>query len=146
MKRVCLLLLALLLLAACARPVQAPATASHGPPATDAWTQATWEERHDTMTFLVLPEMAKMFQRFENKPYPDLACVSCHGADAEKIGYRMPAGPPLDPSHLPRKDSPDAREARLAAFMADEVTPSLAEMLGKNDVGCFSCHTKRPRP
>jgi hypothetical protein len=106
----------------------------------------SWEDRHDTMTFLVLPQMARAFQRFEGKPYPDLTCLSCHGENAEKILYRMPNGPALDPAHLPRRDSSDPHEAGLAAFMIDEVMPSLAEMLGKPDVGCFSCHVARDSP
>jgi hypothetical protein len=121
--------------------LRAPATARA--PTSDGWSRATWEERHDAMTFLVLPTMARSFQRFEGKPYPELTCISCHGEQAENVQYRMPGGPPLDPAHLPRKDSPDPREAKLAAFMIDEVTPSLAEMLGKRDIGCFSCHTKK---
>lgn len=98
------------------------------------------------MTFLVLPEMARAFQRFEGKPYPDLTCLSCHGENAEKIQYRMPNGPPLDPARLPRRESPDPREAKLAAFMLDEVTRSMAEMLGKADVDCFTCHVSKAGP
>jgi hypothetical protein len=138
-----LLLLVALVLVACTpqpRPPTIPNTAS------DEWSHASWEDRHDTMTFLVLPTMARSFQRFEGKPYPALTCMSCHGEQAERLQYRMPGGPPLDPAHLPRKDSSDAHEAKLAAFMIDEVTPSLAEMLGKSAVGCFTCHTKKANP
>jgi len=106
----------------------------------------SWEDRHDTMTFLVLPQMARAFQRFEGKPYPDLTCLSCHGENAEDVRYRMPNGPALDPKRLPGKDSPDPHVAKIAAFMIDEVTPSLAEMLEKPDVGCFTCHVSKGAP
>ena len=98
------------------------------------------------MTFLVLPTVARLFQQFDGRPYPDLTCRSCHGEQAESVKYRMPAGPPLDPLHLPRRDSPDPREANLVAFMSDSLTPSVNEMLGRNDVGCFTCHTKKGVP
>jgi len=121
----------------------APSPSAPPAPSSDAWARASWEERHDTMTFLVLPQMARAFQRFEGKTYPELTCLSCHGPRAEEMQYRMPGGPPLDPAHLPRKDSPDPREAKLATFMTDEVTPSLARMLERRDVGCFTCHTEK---
>jgi hypothetical protein len=130
-------------LAACGRlpPSQSKAPASPAARSEDEWSKTSWEDRHDTMTWLVLPSMARLFWRFEGKPYPDLTCFSCHGEDAETVAYRMPhALPPLDPAHMPRRDSPDPGEAKIAAFMEDEVTPELTEMLGKADVSCFTCH------
>ena len=95
------------------------------------------------MTWVVLPNMARLFQHFENKPYPDLSCFTCHGMDAERVAYRMPrALSPLDPAHLPGEKSPDPRVARVAVFMENEVTPTFAEMLGKPDVSCFTCHPR----
>ena len=111
----------------------------------------SWEERHDLMTFLVLPNMARLFQGFEGKPDPDLTCRSCHGADAEEVRYKMPHGlTPLDPGRLPSPSSPDPKQARIARFMAEEVTPRMAAMLGLEPYdsrtgqgfGCFGCHPR----
>ncbi len=49
--------------------------------APEAWSPLTWEERHDVMTFVVLPNMGRLFQEFRETEYPDLTCDSCHGKD-----------------------------------------------------------------
>jgi hypothetical protein len=112
----------------------------------------TWEERHDTMTFDVLPTVASMFQRFEGSSAPSMTCRTCHGADAETVGYAMPRGlPPLDPKNMPRADSPNREEARIVKFMTDEVTPRMADLLGvdpydpktRTGFGCFGCHASK---
>jgi hypothetical protein len=112
----------------------------------------TWEERHDAMTFLVLPNMARLFERFEGTPYPTLTCRSCHGDDAEAVQYRMPHGlPALDPDHLPGAGDADPRTARLARFMIEEVTPQMADLVGVplqdgrtgGGFSCFNCHPAR---
>lgn len=130
--------------------------AAHAPPAPraaepvrDPWSETSWEDRHDTMTFAVLPNMARLFQRFRGTRDPDLTCRSCHGADAEAVRYEMPHGlGPLDPAHLPDRNSVDPKEARMARFMADEVTPAMADLIGMplydprtgRGFGCFDCH------
>ncbi len=134
-----------------APPAKAPAAASSVSANDDAWRDLTWEERHDVMTFTVLPNMGRLFQTFRHTASPDLACTTCHGQDAEDVAYRMPHGlPPLDPAHLPDERSRDPRVARTAVFMRDEVTPKMADLLGvplfdpKTGRGfsCFSCHPK----
>ena len=116
-------------------PLRAPAGDA------DEWSGASWEQRHDTMTWLVLPTMARKFQAFSGSRYPELSCFSCHGADAEEVAYRMPHGlPALDPAHLPNAQSHDAREAHYAAFMMNEVTPTMRELLGKPNLTCMTCH------
>ncbi len=111
--------------------------------ANDEWSKASWEDRHDTMTWLVLPSMARKFQAFAGTPYPELSCFSCHGVDAERVSYKMPHGlPALDAAHLPSPKSDNAREARYATFMTNEVTPLMAELHEKPDVSCFSCHPR----
>src|SRR5689334_5510980 len=83
-------LAALAALAACARP-RAPEPAAASAPsapmaqAQDEWTPLTWEERHDVMTFAVLPTMARLFQRFEAAKYHEMTCGTCHGADYEDV-------------------------------------------------------------
>ncbi len=118
----------------------------------DAWSARSWEDRHDVMTFAVLPNMARLFQRFRGSADPDMTCATCHGADAELVHYAMPHGlPALDPAHLPDPNGPDPREARMAKFMIDEVTPAMADLIGvrpddrdaKHGLSCFNCHPSR---
>lgn len=115
----------------------------------DEWAISSWEDRHDTMTFAVLPTMARLFQRFDSAPYPDMTCRTCHGPDAEVVHYAMPHGlPALDPERLPTADDADAKIARVAKFMRDDVTPAMVDLLGtppydpktKTGFSCFNCH------
>ena len=106
-----------------------------------------------TMTCTVLPNMGRTWQTFLKSDAPTLTCRSCHGANAENINYKMPNPKlaPLDPSHLPSKLSSDAREARYAAFMIDEVVPQMLDLIDAapydaktgTGFGCFNCHTKK---
>jgi hypothetical protein len=121
-------------------------------PAEQGWNTLTWEERHDVMTFAVLPNMARTFQRFEGTAAPEMTCATCHGVDAEAAGYSMPRSlPPLDPARMPNSGASDPKEARMAKFMTDEVTPAMADLLGlprydpqtKRGFSCFSCHPSR---
>ena len=105
----------------------------------------TWEDRHDVMTFAVLPNMARAFQRFDGSTDPDMTCATCHGPDAELVHYAMPHGlPALDPKRLPDPKGPDPRQARMAKFMIEEVTPAMADLLGApRGFSCFNCHPTR---
>ena len=128
---------------------QPPLAAAAG---NDSWARASWEDRHDAMTFLVLPNMARLFQRHAGAAFPTLTCRTCHGPDAEEVHYKMPHGlPALDPAHLPAADDPDPGRARTARFMEEEVTPQMADLLGeaahdpRTNAGfsCFRCHPAR---
>lgn len=93
------------------------------------------------MTWLVLPNMARLFRQHDASPMPTLACVSCHGKNAEAIQYRMPADlPALDPAHLPAPET-----SATARFMIEEVTPTMQELLGARSFNCFRCHPARPQ-
>lgn len=105
--------------------------------APDRWSPLTWEERHDRMTWLVHPNMARVFQRHDGKAVADVTCRTCHGKDAEEVAYAMPhALPALDPGHMPDPSLPIVR------FMTDEVTPTMADLLGvdRRSFTCFGCH------
>ena len=105
------------------------------------------------MTFVVLPNMGRLWQEFTKSDAPTLTCRTCHGEDAEDVKYRMPnpALPPLDPKRLPTASSRDANEARWAAFMRNEVVPRMTGMLDAQpydpETGkgffCFNCHTEK---
>ena len=147
------LVILLATLAACRVQPAAPVAAR----ARDSWRTLSWEDRHDVMTFAVLPNMARTFQRFRGSADPDMTCATCHGADAELVAYAMPHGlPALDPAHLPDPDAQDAKQARMAKFMIEEVTPAMADLLGvpapapaergrdpKRGLSCFTCHPSR---
>ncbi|HEX3776055.1 MAG TPA: hypothetical protein VHV51_16400 [Polyangiaceae bacterium] len=150
MKLLCVV--ALLSLVACA--ANAPRSASDTPKNTpknsreDDFRQMSWEERHDQMTWGVLPTMAERFQAFSGSADATLTCRSCHGPDPEAVSYRMPRSlPALDPAHLPQANDADAR-GRTAKFMIETVTPTMADLLGeplydaktRSGFGCFNCH------
>ena len=106
--------------------------------ADDEWARASWDDRHDTMEFVVHPNMARLFQAHAKQPDPDMTCRTCHGADAEAVNYAMPHGlPALDPAHMPNDET--------AKFMAEEVTPKMIELLGTTPqhFGCFNCHPRQ---
>jgi hypothetical protein len=142
------------LASACAGASGSARPASTGGAAPDGWAPLSWEDRHDTMTFAVLPNMARTFQRFHRTKDPEMTCRTCHGPDAEKVAYAMPHGlPALDPAHMPSLSS-DPTEAKTARFMAEEVAPQMAEILGvppydpstKKGFSCFNCHPARVGP
>jgi hypothetical protein len=129
-------------------PANAALPAHVGAATSDGWASLSWEDRHDQMTFLVLPNMARLFQEFQHAPDPNLTCRSCHGADAERVAYRMPNGlHPLDPAHMPDPAS------GVAKFMTEQVTPKMIDFLGVEPFdaqsgrgfGCFNCHASSGR-
>jgi cytochrome c553 len=129
-------------------PSRAPATppAANASPATeDTWSTLSWEDRHVQMTFLVLPVMARHWQAFEKTKYPELTCTRCHGKDAEARDYKMPSPDlaPLD-ARMQSAHAGDAKVERVAAFMRDEVMPSVIELLDADPakVTCFTCHSR----
>lgn len=132
-----LLTAGLLALASCGpgevRVNAAPLTASGD----NRWEDAPFARRHEVMTFTVLPSMGNLFQRHRGDARPELACVTCHGEDAEAVAYRMPNGLiPLDPNDLPQ-----TAEAR---WMAEVVTPRFDRMIrGGGTTTCFSCHARQ---
>jgi hypothetical protein len=116
------------------RPVPKAPAAPH-----DDWARLSWEDRHSEMTFLVLPNMARLFQHHAGKDAPDMACRTCHGPDAREVAYAMPrALPALDEAHMPDERLPEVR------FMRDEVTPTMADLLGidRGHFSCFGCHPR----
>jgi hypothetical protein len=109
----------------------------------DGWATQSWEDRHDTMTWTVLPNMARLVQEFEGTALPELSCFTCHGPNGERLKYAMPSGlPALDPNHMPERDSANPREAKYAAFMQDQVVPRFSHMTDNPNVSCFTCHPK----
>jgi hypothetical protein len=136
----------MVLLAACGGNAAQPRNAIHENTAPPSWPTLSWEDRHTTMTFTVLPNMGRAWQKFPKSDAPTLTCRSCHGAKAEGTRYKMPNPnlPKLDPAHMPSKTSSDANEARWATFMIDEVVPQMTSLMDTTpSFGCFNCHTKK---
>jgi hypothetical protein len=141
------------ILAACGGNAPPPKNVVHPNNASPSWPTLSWEDRHERMTFTVLPNMGQTWQEFSKTAAPTLTCRTCHGANAEDMNYKMPNPnlPQLDPQHMPSKTSKDANEARWATFMIDEVVPSMASLMDAapydrktgSGFGCFNCHTKR---
>lgn len=121
------------------------ATSSEGGGATQAqlaWADMNREQRMEYMGLAVLPEMKKVFQAADPEGYKDFKCQTCHGADMQAVDYKMPNGL----FALTQPDPmPDALEydAKTAQFMAEQVTPKMAELLGGEPgktFTCFNCH------
>ena len=105
-------------------------------PRENRWASMSWEARHERMTFAMLPSMATRLREFRGTEEAELACVSCHGMDAEAVDYRMPRGlPALDPAAMPEGD--------VATFMADVVVPAADRIMrAGGTTTCFTCHPR----
>lgn len=120
--------------------------ASASPFAGRDFDSLTAEEKGEFMEQVVVPAMKPMFQEFDGAKFADFGCRTCHGQNAREVGFRMPNGVhPLDPAHMPTMDGDDGRWMR---FMAEQVKPKMAELLGEAEwtptnqdgFGCFHCH------
>lgn len=149
-----------LLLVACGggRPSPAaPVEEATSPSAAKASTKPAWSsldrgKRLEYMGLEVFPRMKQAFQRHDASAFEGFRCQTCHGDgfDGPAIDFRMPnpALPPLsatDPIGGAMAYAPET-----AAFMRDEVVPTMAELLGTTPYdpatgegfGCFGCHPK----
>lgn len=113
-----------------------------------AWQDKSLEEKFSWMTFRVLPEMRVAFEAFDPAYADTFACSTCHGTETTTEGYGVmphPTGPAsLSFSNWPG-DSTDPVIQDYVAFMEDEVTPKMAELLdtvvsNQGGVNCGTCH------
>jgi hypothetical protein len=104
------------------------------------------------MEEVVMPAMKPMFRQFDADDFRGFSCASCHGSNAQAVHFRMPNTlHPLDPARMPAADGDDARWMR---FMEEQVTPKMAELLGRErwapanpqGFGCFGCHAAASTP
>ena len=122
----------------CATPAPSPPK----PSVHDGWAPMSFVDKHEVMTFTVLPELGRAFMEFKGAKVAKLRCTSCHGANAEAVHYQMPNGlDPLDPDDMPKKS-----DGPMPAFMIDTVLPQMKEITGDPTLTCFSCHAKRTGP
>jgi hypothetical protein len=149
-----IVLAALLAAAACGGKAGAPATTTTGVPADEPMTPARWEgmdleARAGYMKRVVLPTMTAVL-----KEHPELfgdreiTCATCHGSGAELGEFDMP-NPELPVLTMEAIQHPDDDHKAVVAFMAERVTPEMAQLLGRetwrpdapDGFGCGGCHT-----
>ncbi len=111
----------------------------------------TWSEMDPTargtyMMNTVMPEMTELFQGFNAEYFAEFDCSSCHGENAQAVGFQMPNGlTPLDPAALPQMFGSDDP---VHQFMVQEAWPRMAELLDYplfdpetgQGFSCFGCH------
>jgi hypothetical protein len=151
----------LVLMSACGGEEEGPAGAAATDDTSDPSTAAPyvqpgpWDEMNEGQRFefmreVVVPEMRALFSKVD-PAYAELSCGTCHGENASEVGFSMPNGvAPLDVSEFPLTESDDPKIAGAAKFMAEEVVPAMAELLGREPrsadnpmgFGCFGCHAR----
>ncbi len=114
------------------------------------WEEMSSVEREWYMVGKVQPIMWEMFRGFSEAGYEQFSCDTCHGKDGKERGYAMPA---VATGALPAPGSQSFKEildTRIGRFMKDEVSPTMAKLMGKpafdsargHGFGCFDCHVK----
>jgi hypothetical protein len=110
-------------------------------------------ERHGLMSWTVLPNLARLFQREEATTYPELSCARCHGEAAEVRHFAMPSALPAlsDDAIEGAAGVPDGvtdERSRQLRFMRDVVVPRFDHLIrGGGRTTCRSCHPRpAPRP
>ena len=143
------LLTSLLALAACGGKSTSPSgpAAAPRPLAPGAWEAMNDRQRATFMKETVLPVMAAKLTAFDAEEFGEVTCKTCHGPGAEEGKFEMPSGA------LPELDfaNPDPDDAAINEFMAKEVKPTMAMLLGQTEYspenpkgfGCLHCHTMK---
>jgi hypothetical protein len=132
---------------AAAPPASPEAPAAPAPadvPAPESWDLAiTKDQKAAFMKAKVVPAMAPIFQASDPKAYADFGCKTCHGPE-----YKLPV------QYLPELTlkggqlTAFAEDPEVSKFMAEEVVPNMAKLLGKpaynpethEGFGCMGCH------
>ena len=107
------------------------------------WAEMSSADREMYMVGKVLPIMEELFVGHDPARYGSFGCESCHGDDMRERNYAMPS-PRL--YHLPREGTPAYAQMMrqfgpMVHFMRDEVTETMATIMGQPDLACGACHT-----
>jgi hypothetical protein len=104
------------------------------------------------MKSTVMPKMGGLFHDYDAKDFAEPKCVLCHGAGVKDGSFTMPNPdlPKLDATPAGMK-ALRAKKAKIFDFMAKQVEPSMAQLLGEQPYdpktgqgfGCLGCHTKK---
>lgn len=115
------------------------------PPAPATWAEATTPKQKGAfMKAHVVPRMGELFKGFDAEEYAEFGCSTCHGSD-----FKMPK------DHLPSLTFSNGKltafeeHPEVAKFMAEQVLPSMVEILGQQPYdpktnqgfGCNGCHS-----
>lgn len=114
------------------------------------WADMSYQEREWYMIAKVHPISQELFLNYDDTRYAQFECVPCHGEDGKAKKYKMPSdhlGPLPDPKS---EKFADILDSPLGEFMAEQVTPVTARLLGLptydaatgQGFGCFACHRK----
>jgi hypothetical protein len=158
MKR--LLLASIVFAAACGSKSKGPDTTAGGggggeggggAPVVEApakpWPEMNDEERLELMKTKVLPVMKAKFQAFNATEFAEFKCETCHGSGVNQGNFEMP-NPELPVLTMAEVQNPDAEHKPWVDFMAQEVKPTMATLLGVPEwtpenpagLGCATCH------
>ena len=96
------------------------------------------EEKAAYMASDVLPQMQAVFQAYDGEAYADFSCATCHVSGMADGTFAMP-----DPGLPLLHDDEFPYESEVGLFMAEEVLPTMSELLGPSESGrpCITCHT-----
>ena len=113
--------------------------------APETWSEAlTIEQKAAFMKAKVVPTMGPLFQAYDAEAYADFGCQTCHGPD-----NKMPTDYLPELTFQDGKLTAFAEEPEMAKFMAEVVTPNMAEVFGvppynpetHEGFGCSGCHS-----
>ena len=109
------------------------------------------------MKEVVTAKMKAHFVAYDASGFSDMDCSTCHGENAKERGFEMP-NPDLPelPTTQEGWDELGKEHPEMANFMAKQVTPAMAQLLGKpqfdpnnpdpNAFGCAGCHPMAGAP
>lgn len=114
----------------------------------------TKEQRGKYMDAVVVPKMKELFVAADPKEYADFGCGTCHGKGADSGTFAMPNPDlPVLPGDAAGFAALAKQHPDVMAFMSTKVKPTMAELLGKEEmdpkapkpdaVSCGTCHTTK---
>jgi hypothetical protein len=106
------------------------------------WAEMSEFDREMYMVGKVQPIMHEIFARHDPERYATFQCEACHGEDMREVEFRMPSARMY---RIPREGTPAYRSmldtfGPTVRFMEEEVTPTMAAIMGQPDLDCSSCH------
>jgi hypothetical protein len=117
------------------------------PLAPGAWEGMDDDARKAFMKKTVVPVMAAKLEAFDPEEFAEVNCKTCHGPEAANGKFEMPSGTLAELDF----QNPDPDDKEISEFMAKEVKPTMARLLGLPEYtpqnptgfGCLQCHTMK---